>query len=200
MITINVEVASSKEFGGKNGRQPFTVYSVASGGTWYQLYGKGKEAVKRGDEITGEVEVKEYTRKDGTRGTSNVFRLQDPVITDILKRLSILENLVLKPVSEQTPKTDSKTLITDNKPNVEKGDKDTYRTDNPPKEQIRHSADFLAKCKKYCIEMGDDYYTTLNDFGKGVYRSGRDIPTEKEDDFITALKEKKASIKDGIPF
>jgi len=168
MLTIKVEKLNQRKFKGKNG-QEFINYSFASGGNWYQLAGKGKEMIKENDKIVGSVHVKEYTKSDGEKGTVNIFEIQDPVITELFRRIEQIEkkldlktseaqNLETKP---QQPETTQK-LISD--------------------------VDFKEKCQSYAKADRNKYDANLYEFGDGKYKSAREIPANERLSFLDFLR------------
>jgi len=174
MIILKVEKANSREFKGKSG-STFTSYSIASGGKWYQLSGKNKELIAEGDEITGIAGTKEYLKKDGSPGISNTFELADPVILDIINRLTNIE----KRLSELDGKNSEK------KP--ESSQPEISEIDNK----------FFAECKAFAVKNRDKYDKNLYDLGKGKYKSGKDIPESDRDHFLEMFE---SSIEDELGF
>jgi len=178
MIILKVEKANSREFKGKSG-STFTSYSIASGGKWYQLSGKNKELIAEGDEITGIAGTKEYLKKDGSPGISNTFELADPVILDIINRLTNIEKRLSK---------------LDGKNSEKKPEPGQERPQKLPSESSNKI--FYEQCKALAKEDRDKYDGNLFEFGKGKITSAKDI-LEKRDEF---LKMFKSSAEDELPF
>ena len=97
MKTIKVEKVYSKEITyKKDGKdKSFMKYAVMADNTWYTLKGQGKENVKQGDFIKGDVEDKEW-ESNGKSGVEHILTLVDPMIAGLLERLDRLEKAVFK--------------------------------------------------------------------------------------------------------
>jgi len=76
----------------KNGEpRSFVKYAIKSGTIWYTLEGYGKKNVKEGDVISGIATEKTYPKKDGSRGTENIFKMLSPELADLYLRVEALE-------------------------------------------------------------------------------------------------------------
>lgn len=159
MQKLKVERINSRDFTTGDGKK-FKNYSIASGGNWYQLKGKNIELVKEGDEIIGNISEKDYTKKDGTSGTAHIFVLIDPVIGDILKRIERIESILKIPQEKKNTGESPKVF-----------------------------SEFDKKCISLAKKDREKYDTTLFDFGDGKYKSARDIPTDKQQEFLDKFNE-----------
>jgi len=117
MKTITVEQVHSKTIDyndKKTGEaKSFIKYAAASGGTWYELKGRGKDTVKQGDTITGDYSTKDWTQGDKS-GTNHILELVDPFLADILKRVEKLEAYVYGMADGKSPKETEKPDVEDN--------------------------------------------------------------------------------------